>query len=55
MKACTNSLHDLEEIVKQAYGDGLQQDIQNLRHSLNETYVMFSECRSKLELFNNPE
>lgn len=55
MKSCKKQLKDLQEICDQANDTEFENDVQTLRHSLNESYAMLAECRSKLDMFNNPE
>ncbi|XP_065355960.1 nuclear pore complex protein Nup214 isoform X2 [Calliphora vicina] len=54
IKSYTKQLNDLQEIVEQADDHEFEQDVQSLRHSMNESYAMLAECRTKLDLYNNP-
>ena len=55
MRVYTKRLNDLQEIIEQANDRDFEMDVQNLRQSLNESFAMLIECRTKLEMFNNPE
>lgn len=55
MKSYTKRLIDLHEIVEQANDHDFEQDVQSLRYIMNESYAMLAECRTKLDLYNNPE
>ena len=44
----------MEEIIEQANDHEFEQDVQSLRHAMNESYAMLAECRTKLDLYNNP-
>uniref|UniRef100_A0A1I8NM08 Nuclear pore complex protein Nup214 phenylalanine-glycine (FG) domain-containing protein n=1 Tax=Stomoxys calcitrans TaxID=35570 RepID=A0A1I8NM08_STOCA len=54
IKSYTKHLNDLQEIIEQADDHEFEQDVQSLRHSMNESYAMLAECRTKLDMFNNP-
>ncbi|XP_075149976.1 nuclear pore complex protein Nup214 [Haematobia irritans] len=54
IKSYTKHLNDLQEIIEQADDHEFEQDVQSLRHSMNESYAMLAECRTKLEMYNNP-
>lgn len=55
IKPFTKQLNDLQEIIEQANDHEFEQDVQSLRHSMNESYAMLAECRTKLDLYNNPK
>ncbi|XP_061396340.1 nuclear pore complex protein Nup214 [Musca vetustissima] len=54
IKSYTKQLNDLQEIIEQADDHEFEQDVQSLRHSMNESYAMLAECRSKLNMYKNP-
>ncbi|XP_073823094.1 nuclear pore complex protein Nup214 [Musca autumnalis] len=54
IKSYTKQLNDLQEIIEQADDHEFEQDVQSLRHAMNESYAMLAECRSKLEMYKNP-
>ncbi|XP_046801029.1 nuclear pore complex protein Nup214 isoform X2 [Lucilia cuprina] len=54
IKSYSKQLNDLQEILEQANDHEFEQDVQSLRHSMNESYAMLAECRTKLDLYNNP-
>ncbi|XP_049309806.1 nuclear pore complex protein Nup214 [Bactrocera dorsalis] len=55
MKSYSKRLINLQEIIEQANERDFIKDVQDLRHSLTESYEMLNECRSKLETFKNPD
>lgn len=55
MKSYSKRLINLQEIIDQANERDFIKDVQDLRHSLTESYEMLNEYRSKLETFKNPE
>ncbi|TMW40067.1 hypothetical protein DOY81_014853, partial [Sarcophaga bullata] len=54
IKPFTKQLNNLQEIIEQANDHEFEQDVQALRHAMNESYAMLAECRTKLDLYNNP-
>uniref|UniRef100_T1PM84 Nucleoporin FG repeat region n=1 Tax=Musca domestica TaxID=7370 RepID=T1PM84_MUSDO len=54
IKSYTKQLNDLQEIIEQADDHEFEQDVQSLRHSMNESYAILAECRSKLDMYKNP-
>lgn len=55
IKAFARRLAKLDEIREQAVEDEFTNDIQALRHSLNDSYSIIIECKTKLENYKNPE
>lgn len=55
MRSYSKRLINLQEIIEQANERDFIKDVQDLRHSLTESYEMLNECRSKLETFKNPD
>lgn len=55
MKSYSKRLINLQEIIDQANERDFIKDVQDLRHSLTESYEMLNEYRSKLETFKNPD
>lgn len=55
MKGYSKRLINLQEIIEQANERDFIKDVQDLRHSLTESYEMLNECRSKMETFKNPD
>ncbi|CAD7079157.1 unnamed protein product [Hermetia illucens] len=56
-KEVVKQLNELEELSNQAVEstESLAADIQGLRNSLNECFVMIAETKSKLNMYQNPE
>lgn len=55
IKSYARRLAKLDEINQQAEEDEFTTDIQTLRHSINESYNIIIECKTKLENYKNPE
>ncbi|XP_067628436.1 nuclear pore complex protein Nup214 isoform X2 [Eurosta solidaginis] len=55
MKGYSKRLINLQEIIEQANERDFIMDVQDLRNSLTESYEMLNECRSKLEMYKNPD
>ncbi|KAL5277282.1 NUP214 family protein [Megaselia abdita] len=55
IKAFARRLAKLDEIREQAVEDEFTNDIQTLRHALNDSYSIIIECKTKLENYKNPE
>ncbi|CAD7012423.1 unnamed protein product [Ceratitis capitata] len=55
MKSYSKRLINLQEIIEQANERDFIMDVQDLRHSLTESYEMLNECRTKLETYQNPD
>ncbi|XP_053966956.1 nuclear pore complex protein Nup214 [Anastrepha ludens] len=55
MKGYSKRLINLQEIIEQANERDFIMDVQDLRHSLTESYEMLNECRTKLEMYKNPD
>ncbi|XP_017466525.1 PREDICTED: nuclear pore complex protein Nup214 isoform X2 [Rhagoletis zephyria] len=55
MRSYSKRLINLQEIIEQANERDFVMDVQDLRHSLTESYEMLNECRTKLEMHKNPD